>query len=183
MNTETISRSRVGQLFIKILAAGMESGFRHHFFAAGPILAGVECLTGQKVLEVGCGTGFFTIPAAVLIGESGSLTAMDILPGSVELVSQKVQEAGLRNVRVVQGDALDTQFEPGSFDTVLLFGVVPAPMLPMPQLLTEIHRILKAEGMLAVWPPVPGWLPHAVTRSGSFVFCSRRNGVHNFRRC
>jgi ubiquinone/menaquinone biosynthesis C-methylase UbiE len=34
---------------------------------------------GQTVLEVGCGTEFFTIPAAKLIGDEGCLVAMDAL--------------------------------------------------------------------------------------------------------
>jgi hypothetical protein len=51
------------------------------------------------------------------------------------------------------------------------------------RLLPEMHRILKPEGTLAVWPPVPGWLPGSILKSGLFSFTSKRNGVHNFKRC
>jgi demethylmenaquinone methyltransferase/2-methoxy-6-polyprenyl-1,4-benzoquinol methylase len=108
---------------------------------------------------------------------------MDILSESVEFVSKKVQAAQLPNVRVVKGDALNTKLDPESFDTVLLFGVIPAPMLPLKRLLTEIHRVLKPQGILAVWPPVPGWLPQSVLKSGLFTSTNKRNGVYNFRRC
>jgi ubiquinone/menaquinone biosynthesis C-methylase UbiE len=182
MDTEAISGSTVGRIFIKALAAGMESRFRYRFFAPMNILSGADILPGQIVLEVGCGTGYFTLPAARLIGGQGCLVAIDVMSESVEMVSQKVQIANLSNVRVVKGDALDTGLDTESFHTVLLFGVIPAPMLPLTQLLPEMHRVLKAEGSLAVWPPIPGWLPRSILQSRLFTFTSKRNGVHNFRR-
>jgi demethylmenaquinone methyltransferase/2-methoxy-6-polyprenyl-1,4-benzoquinol methylase len=182
MDTETLVKTKTGKLFAKVLAAGMESRFRYRFFGPLNILKGADLLPGQTVLELGCGTGYFTIPAARLIGDQGHLVAMDVLSESVELVSRKVQVADLKNVRVIKGDALDTGLDSGSFDTVLLFGVIPAPMLPLDRLLPEIHRILKTEGTLSVWPPVPGLLPGSIVKSGLFSFSSRRNGVHNFKR-
>jgi ubiquinone/menaquinone biosynthesis C-methylase UbiE len=182
MDTETIAKSTTGKLLIKILAVGMESKFRYRFFSPLPILNGADIQPGQTVLEVGCGTGYFTIPAARLIGEQGCLVALDLLSDSVELVSKKVQSSNLKNVRVVKGDALDTGLDAESFDTVLLFGVIPAPMLPLSRLLSEMGRVLKAGGSLAVWPPIPGWLPQAILQSGLFTLTSKRNGVHNFRR-
>lgn len=183
MNTETFAGSPVGRAFTKLLAGAMESRFRYRFFNPVSILQGVDGLPGRAVLEVGCGTGFFTIPAARMIGDQGSLLAMDVLAESVDLVSRKVQAAGLRNVRVVKGNVLNTDLEAEGFHAVFLFGMIPAPMLPLTPLLTEIHRVLKPEGTLAVWPPVPGWLPHSVLRTGLFTSGIRRNGVYNFKRC
>ena len=183
MDTEAFTRSTIGKLYSRLLATAMESRFRYRFFAPTRILKGVASLRDQAVLEIGCGTGFFTIPTAQLIGDHGSLVAMDILPESVELVSSKVQAARLQNVRVVKGDALNTNLDSESFQTVLLFGVIPAPMLPLGRLLTEMQRVLKSEGILAVWPPVPGWLPRSILKSGQFSFVNKRSGVYNFKRC
>jgi hypothetical protein len=77
---------------------------------------------------------------------------------------------------------LNTGLDAESMDAVLLFGVIPAPVLPLRCLLPEVRRVLKPEGTLAVWPPVPGWLPQSILRSGLFVYGSKRSGVHNFRR-
>lgn len=183
MNTEAFAGTVLGRPLIKILAAAMESRFRYRFFGPDRILRGVGNLHGQTVLEVGCGTGYFTIPAGRVIGDQGSLVSVDILQESVELVSRKVEAAKLFNVRVVKADALKTGLDWNYFDTALLFGVIPAPMLPLTLLLNEMHRVLKKSSSLAVWPPVPGWLPRAIVKTGLFVYANKRNNVHNFERC
>ena len=162
----------------------MESRFRHWLFDPMKTLRGADIQPGQTVLEVGCGTEFFTVPAAQLIGEQGCLMATDVLSVYIERVSKKVQTADLKNVRVVKGDAMDTGLDAESIDTVLLFGVIPSPALPLNRLLPEMHRILKPEGTLAVWLfPISGWVPQSILRSGLFTYTSKRNGVYNYRRC
>jgi len=182
MDTTTIAKSKIGMLLIMGLAAGMESRPRYRFWGPKYILKGAGIQPGQSVLEVGCGTGYFTLPIIELIGEQGSLVAMDVLPESIELVSSKIKKGNLKNVSVIEGNALDTGLEAGKFDTVLLFGVIPAPMLPLAKLLPEMHRVLKAGGNLAVWPSVPGWLPHSISKSNLFQLVHKMNGVLNFVR-
>jgi ubiquinone/menaquinone biosynthesis C-methylase UbiE len=183
MDTEAFAASALGKVFIKALAAGMESRFRYRFFSPTEILSGADILPGQVVLEVGCGTGYFTLPAARLLGEAGRLTAIDVVPESVALVSTKAEAAGLKNVRVIKADARNTGLDSESFDAILLLGIIPAPMLPLAKLLPELHRLLKVDGILSVWPPVPGWLPQSILQSSSFMLHKCRNGVHIFRRC
>jgi ubiquinone/menaquinone biosynthesis C-methylase UbiE len=180
VNTEALSNSKIGQFFIRGIACVMESRFRYRFFGPMQILQGADIHPGQTVFEVGCGTGFFTLPAAQLIGDSGYLIAMDVLQVSVDAVYKKIQTANLKNVRVVKGDAMNTMLDADSFDAVLIFGVIPAPMLPLNQLLPEMHRILKRDGTLAVWPP--SWTHQEILRSGLFTFASKGNGVRNYRR-
>lgn len=181
MNTEALANTKVGGLFIRLISAIMESRLRYRFFGPLRILGGAGIHPGQAVLEVGCGTGFFTIPAARLIGDQGTLVAMDVLQASVEEVSRKVRAAGLKNVRVVRGDALDTKLDSASLDAVLAFGILPAPMLPLDRFFPEMHRILKPGGNLSVWPP--SWVPRSIPRSGLFAYSYKRNGVYNFIRC
>ncbi len=182
MDTETLAGSALGRLWIKAVSAAMESRFRYRFFSPEKILANSPLKGGQVVLEMGCGTGFFTIPAARLVGDRGRLVAMDVLPESVEIVASRARAAGMTNIRTIQGNALGTSLEGASFDAVILYGMIPAPMLPLAPLLAEIHRVLKPEGALTVWPSVPGWLPRSVVRSGFFMRAERRKGVHNFIR-
>ena len=147
-------------------------------------LRGANIQPGQTVLEVGCGTWFFTLPAAKLIGDDGCLVAMDALSDFIEQVSKKVKSADLKNVRVVKRDALNTGLSAATIDTALLFGVLPWPALPLNRLLPEMHRVLKPEGRLAVWLfPVSGWVPKSILQSGLFTYVGKRNGVYNYRRC
>ena len=108
------------------------------------------------------------------------LVAMDILPASVETVWERVRAADLKNVRVLEGDALNTELDDESMDAVLLFGVIPTPMLPLDQLLPEMHRILRPGGIMAVWPQ--SWVRQSIPQSALFTFVRKRNGVLNFQR-
>jgi len=181
VNTEALANSKIVQFIFRVVGAAMESRFRYRFFGPEQILRGADIHPGQTVLEVGCGTGFFTISAAQFIGDQGCLVAMDVLPESIEVVSKKVLAANLKNVCIVKGDAMNTMLDAESIDAVLLFGVIPAPMLPLTRLLPEMHRILKPGGIMAVWPP--SWVRASILRSGLFTYAYKRNGVFNFRRC
>jgi demethylmenaquinone methyltransferase/2-methoxy-6-polyprenyl-1,4-benzoquinol methylase len=184
MNTEDLGNSKILNLLFK--PAGMLMGSRVRGWLMNPVktLQGAGIRPGQSVLEVGCGTGFFTLPAAQIIGEEGRLVAMDALSDFVNQVSKKVQSADLKNVSVVKRDALNTGLDSATIDTALLFGVLPWPALPLNRLLPEMHRVLKPEGRLAVWLfPVSGWVPKSILRSGLFTYINKQNGVYNYRRC
>jgi demethylmenaquinone methyltransferase/2-methoxy-6-polyprenyl-1,4-benzoquinol methylase len=186
MNTEDLGNSKILNLLFK--PAGMLMGSRARGWLMNPVktLQGAGIQPGQTVLEVGCGTGFFTIPAAKLIGDEGWIVAMDLSSGYIEHVSKKVQSADLKNVRIEKQDALDTKLDTASIDKVLLFGVIPFPLLPLNRLLPEMHRVLKPEGTLSVWlfpPMVHFWVPKSILRSGLFLYIRKRNGVYNYRRC
>ena len=184
MNTEDLGNLRILNWLFK--PAGIMMGSRLRAWLMDPVrtLQGTYIEHGQSVLEVGCGTGFFTLPAARMIGDQGRLVAMDALSDFVDCVSGKVQAAELDNVQVIKRDALNTGLEDNSIDTALLFGVIPFPSLPLNRLLPEMHRVLKPEGTLAVWLfPIAGFVPALIVKSGIFAFISKRNGVHNYRPC
>jgi demethylmenaquinone methyltransferase/2-methoxy-6-polyprenyl-1,4-benzoquinol methylase len=184
MNTEESGNLRVLNWLFKPAGFLMESRLRQWLMNPVKTLEGAGIEPGQTVLEVGCGTGFFTIPAAKLLGDEGRLVAMDPLQDYTRRVSKKVESAGLKNVRVVKRDALNTGLNTASMDMVLLFGVIPFPSLPLNRLLPEMHRVLKPQGSLAVWLfPVSGLVPKWILEPGLFTFVGKRNGVYNYRRC
>lgn len=108
---------------------------------------------GLAVLEVGCGPGFFTLPAARIVGDSGSVCAVDLNRCAVAHVQRKVARAGASNVEVKQLDATDTGFPPGQFDLAFLFGFRRA-VGGMNAVLKEMHRVLRADGLLATEGPL-----------------------------
>ena len=98
---------------------------------------------------------FFTISAAELVGNEGRVYAIDLHPLAIEQVAKKVRDASLTNVRLIKADALETGLAGDCIDLVLLFGVIPSPTLPLDRLLPEMYRLLKPEGVLAVWTAFP----------------------------
>ena len=186
MKTEDLGNSKILNLFFKPAGAMMGSKLRQWLADPVKTLRGADIKSGQTVLEVGCGTGFFTIPTARLLGDQGRLIALDASAGFIEVVSKKVQLADLKNVHIVKRDALNTRLDTSIIDKVLLFGVIPFPLLPLNLLLPEMYRVLKPDGTMRVWlfpPVVHFWVPKSILRSGLFTYMNKRNGVYNFKRC
>ena len=109
--------------------------------------AGLEA--GQKVLEVGCGPGFFTIPAARIVGEEGSVLALDVNPLAVEHVQQKIETEGVTHAKAILANAARTDLPDPSFDLTFVFGFA-RPIGSMEAIWTELHRLLKVGGTLSV---------------------------------
>lgn len=104
--------------------------------------------SGQNVLEVGCGPGFFTIPAANIVGKEGKVYAVDTHPMAIERVKNKTRKAGINNVTAIQANASDTGLPDQSIDLAFMFGL-PYIQGGLDSVLTELCRIFKAGGMLA----------------------------------
>jgi demethylmenaquinone methyltransferase/2-methoxy-6-polyprenyl-1,4-benzoquinol methylase len=163
------------------MAPVMESPLRRKFFDPVKTLKVAGVQLGQEILEVGCGTGFFTIHAAELVGHEGHVYAIDPHPLAIEQVSSKIRDAGLSNIGLIKANALESGLASDCIDLVLLFGVIPSPTLPLDRLLPEMRRLLKPNGILAVWTALPWWSPMSLTRGGLFVYIGKENGVHSFR--
>ena len=185
MKTEDLGNSKLLNLIFKPAGILMGSKLRKWLMDPVKTLQMADVQPAQKILEVGCGTGFFTIPAAKMIGEKGSLIAMDASSGYLKVVAKKIRKANLNNVSIVQRDALDTGLETASIDKVLLFGVIPFPLLPLDKLLPEMHRVLKPDATMAVWlfpPLVHSWVPKAILQSNLFDHITRQKSLYNYKR-
>jgi ubiquinone/menaquinone biosynthesis C-methylase UbiE len=108
--------------------------------------AGLE--DGYKVVEVGCGPGFFTVPAARIVGDGGHVYAVDIHPRSVERVKEKIEKEALSNMTALCVNASDTGLPGESIDLAFLFGLRYIAG-GLENLLIEMHRILRPEGILS----------------------------------
>ena len=79
----------------------------------------LDCLRlagGERVLEIGCGTGALTLPLAQAVGERGRVVAVDISEPMLGVARQRVAESGLGNITLLLGDAQVFALEPAAFD-------------------------------------------------------------------
>ncbi|MDJ0785043.1 MAG: class I SAM-dependent methyltransferase [Desulfosarcinaceae bacterium] len=185
MKTMALGNSKVVNLLFTPAGVLMGSKLRKWLMNPETTLCAAEVQSGQRVLEVGCGTGFFTLPAAQMVGDRGCVVALDVTSGFLKVVARKVQAAGLQNVHILRRDALATGLDSASLDKVLLFGVIPFPLLPLSKLLPEMHRVLRSGATLSVWlfpPLVHNWVPKAIAQSGLFHQTKAHRNVYNFVR-
>jgi O-methyltransferase/aklanonic acid methyltransferase len=113
------------------------------------LVAAAGLSPGMRVLDVGCGRGACTFPAAEAVGPSGSVTAVDAAEAMVEATRQAAREQGTSQVTVLAGDAGRPDFPEGSFDA-LVAGLVVF-LLPDPAAaLRAYHRLLRPGGRFAM---------------------------------
>jgi len=103
---------------------------------------------GQIVLEVGCGPGFFTIPAAKIVGDSGLIYAVDVHPLAIKRVKEKIKRETIKNVKTLLANASETELPDQSIDLAFVFGLRYIGG-GLENLISEMHRILKPEGILS----------------------------------
>lgn len=175
-------KSRMGRLVFEKLLSGLNSPLRHRFQKPEKFVRASGIQSGQNVLEIGCGSGFFTVAASEMVGEDGCVHAIDVHPMAVEETAKKMHDLHKTNVKVTQANAEDTGFADASFDAILLYGVIPAPIISLERLTTEMHRLLKPGGILAVWTVFPFWSPKAITKTHRFHYLEKQNSVHRFEK-
>ena len=104
------------------------------------------------MLDIACGTGLVTFPAARAVGPSGSVVATDLSQDMVTRAAEQAETLGVTNVTFERMDAEDLQREPHTYDAALCaLGLM---YVPDPQhALAEMHRMLRPGGrtVVAVW--------------------------------
>ena len=108
----------------------------------------------SKVLEVGCGSGVFSVEVARRLPR-GHLELFDLQPEMLEKARQKIEAAGLAKVvGYTQGDARQLAFPSGEFDVAFLvavLGEVPEPR----KCLRALHRVIRPDGLLSITEHLP----------------------------
>lgn len=105
--------------------------------------------SGERVLEIGPGTGYYTLDVAEWVGPDGRVEIFDLQQEFLDHVMRRAGERGLANVVPTRGDATALPYEDDSIDAVLLtavLGEIPDPVAA----LREIRRALRPGGRLIV---------------------------------
>jgi ubiquinone/menaquinone biosynthesis C-methylase UbiE len=102
---------------------------------------------GMVFMDVGCGYGFFTIPAAQIVGEQGKVYAVDVDSSSIDRLKREATEKGLKNVTATVGAAEETVFCKACADTVF-YSIVLHDFRDPAKVLQNAKQMLKPTGTL-----------------------------------
>ncbi len=134
---------------------------------------------GDKVLDIGAGTGAYSFPLDRL---GCRVTALELAERNVEVFRSKLTEEN--NIKLIHGNALDlSMFEDNSFDAVLLFG----PLYHLEreedriQVLSEAKRVMKADGKLFAAYINHDFIPYTETEFNPDWFANDSYNHENFR--
>jgi len=122
---------------------------------------------GDKVLEVGAGSGYHAAVIAELIGEEGHLYTVERIPWLVEFSMKNMKRAGYKNVTVTHGDGTLGLPEHAPYDKISV--TCAAPDVPPP-----LIEQLKTGGKMVI--PVGGY-------TQKLYLLEKKNGIERNRKC
>lgn len=104
---------------------------------------------GDIMADIGCGIGYFSIPASKIVGDSGKIFAMDILQEMLQDVEIKVKENNISNIETVLTEENDLKLEDGKI-TIAFISNVLHEANEKESFLNDIRSILSPKGRIAI---------------------------------
>ena len=186
-----VKHTRIPQsrLVYKITAFVLGNPLRRFSMNPIKVLTRMGIQKGMNVLEIGCGPGFFTIPAARLV-EEGNIYALDLSPIMIGNVEKKAKKQRLANIKTITSIASKTGLDTESIDLIFCIDVL-SDITDIESTLQEMHRVLKTNGTLSVFEPhttfEPGtWKPERsireVTSANLFTLHERDDRILKFNK-
>lgn len=111
------------------------------------ILREIGLSPGQTFVDIGCGDGFFSFPAARMVGSSGKVYGLDIDSEAIKCMTQRAEEEGLTNLVLAVGKAEQLVLCEACADFVF-FGIVLHDFDEPSKVLMNAKRMLKPTGCL-----------------------------------
>ena len=108
----------------------------------------LAAVRGARVLDVGCGPGFYCLELSEIVGSSGSVVGVDSSSAMLELARARC--GGRDNVGLLEGEAIALPVESGSFDRAVCVQVLEY-VADVDAVLSELHRALRPGGRAVVW--------------------------------
>jgi len=110
----------------------------------------------QTVLDFGCRSGNYTVPAAKIVGEKGKVYGVDKEKNRLNELRERVETEHLKNIVIIEGSDWKSEIERASVDRVILFDVLHPGYFPQKvsrkKLLNKIYEVLKPGGIVFILP-------------------------------
>jgi arsenite methyltransferase len=104
----------------KAYIASLEDPARDAYQKPHEVVMALGLKEGDRVADIGSGTGYFSLRFAQHVGATGRVYAVDISPDMVVYLNQKVRDAGLDNVRTILARPEDPLLQDRSVDRVFV---------------------------------------------------------------
>ncbi|MDK2829273.1 class I SAM-dependent methyltransferase [Clostridium beijerinckii] len=104
---------------------------------------------GDIMADIGCGIGYFTIPAAKIVGDGGKIYALDILPEMLKDVDIKIKENTISNVETILTEENNLKLDDNKVSIAFISNVLHEAD-QKEEFLNEIKRIISPKGRIAV---------------------------------
>ena len=107
----------------------------------------LQPMPGERILEIGPGTGYYTLPLAQWIGPVGKLDMLDIQQPMLDDTMRHAREQGVANITPTCADAQQLPYPDGAFDAIVLIttlGEIP----DQDAAWHEMARVLKPAGRI-----------------------------------
>jgi ubiquinone/menaquinone biosynthesis C-methylase UbiE len=98
----------------------MESADRSVWQKPDAVIAALKLRPGERIADVGCGPGYFTLPLAEAVGPTGVVWAVDIKAEMLDRLREHIAESGSSNIKPHLVPEHDPQLPPGEVDTVFI---------------------------------------------------------------
>ncbi|MBN2217451.1 MAG: class I SAM-dependent methyltransferase [Pirellulales bacterium] len=108
--------------------------------------------SGMTVLDVGCGAGWFSIPMARMVGETGKVIAVDLQPQMLAMLRRRAERAGMASRIQTHGCEWNRLGIEVEADFALIFAMLHE-VPDQDRMLDEVHRLLKHDGRLLLAEP------------------------------
>ncbi len=166
----------------KMMSLIHDNSLRRKFSNPYQTLENAGIKSGQSVLEVGCGPGFFTLPCSEITGTDGLVYALDIHPLAIKRVKEKMEMHSLSNIIPIEASATDTGLTEQSIDLAFFFGVprLLRDEILLKNVLKEIRRVLREKGRVSIKSSRKKLIK--ILEEHSFSFLHEKNGILSFRK-
>jgi SAM-dependent methyltransferase len=109
----------------------------------------LDAKPGERILEVGPGTGYYTLDVAEWVGPDGAVDILDLQQDMLDHTMRRAGERSLENITPTQSDATQMPYEDGTFDAAYLVTVL-GEIPDQDAAIRELARVLKPSGRLVV---------------------------------
>ena len=121
------------------------------FLNPSEVVAQTGLMQGQVVADLGCGNGFYVLPAAQLVGSSGTVIAVDVVENKLGATVSIANQFGYKNVKIVKADLEKPLMDvPENSCDMVIVGNILHEVKQTDMLIRNMYRILKTGGRVMV---------------------------------